>query len=645
MSRLLIILVVIVGTVIGAAAIGILLRHLLMPVLRGIVDAIQFIGRLVIELICDVIAAIWHLCAAVLLLPAIIGGLLLGRWKSVGRMTQGLVSRFRRTGRRVAGLVTRPAGVQPQFKRTPGRTIRQGRRSGEFPGWRLTGELQAGGSGARLLVAEPADGAPDGAPDRVVIKCFDLSGGAPLGQMIRESRALDGAKKLGLVIEHNHDETRFWYVMPFIPGTHLANTVTAMHTNGGQLSEAAISRSVGWCRDLLSTLGEYHDAGFWHKDVKPENIIINDTGAHLVDLGLVTPLQSAMTLTTHGTEYFRDPEVVRQALRGSKVSEVDGARFDLYSAGAVLYYMVEGTFPAHGNLSRFDIESGDAIRWVIRRAMADYNKRYATSAEMLADVAFLAASRHPRLVRPADLPSVSAAPVPKVTPPKPSQGGVHRRPRLEVSDWWSGRYRVLDAVPGAPLIQPDAFEAARRARDAVRLVRDERRQRRSAARRSSFGGLAAFCIGLLVLGITWAVVLEYADVWFPEPVSMSTHVLPDGQGQVLIVNNHPRRLDAHAAVQAAFTARGWQPMDDVDAEARFRRDLPLNDGLQAEVDEASTQAVRAVLSTHDLAAAAIVQASPDDPNAVEVLLLTGDEAVLYNLAVLAKAAGSIQSIP
>jgi hypothetical protein len=139
--------------------------------------------------------------------------------------------------------------------------------------------------------------------------------------------------------------------------------------------------------------------------------------------------------------------------------------------------------------------------------------------------------------------------------------------------------------------------------------------------------------------------LEYADAWFPEPVSMSTHVLPDGQGQVLIVNNHPRRLDAHAAVQAAFTARGWQPMDDVDAEARFRRDLPLNDGLQAEVDEASTQAVRAVLSTHDLAAAAIVQANPDDPNAVEVLLLTGDEAVLYNLAVLAKAAGSIQSTP
>jgi hypothetical protein len=160
-----------------------------------------------------------------------------------------------------------------------------------------------------------------------------------------------------------------------------------------------------------------------------------------------------------------------------------------------------------------------------------------------------------------------------------------------------------------------------------------------------FGGLAAFCVGLLVLGSIWVVVLETNEVWFREPVAMSTQPLPEGKGQVLIVNNHPRRLDAYAAVRAALVERGWQPMDDVHAEARFRRDLPLDDGLQTEVDEASTRAARAVLSTHALAAAAIVQASPDDPNAVQVLLLTGDDAALYDLEVLAKAAGSIQSTP
>jgi hypothetical protein len=638
---MLIVLVVIIGTVIGAAAIGILLRHLLAPTLSGVVKGIQFIGRVVIELIRDTIAALWHLCVAVLLLPAIIGGLLLGRWASVGRMLRGLENRFRRTGRRVAGLVSRPAGQASPVRRTP---KRHGRAAGEFPGWRVVGSLQAGGSGAILHIAEPADGAPDDAPDRVVIKCFDLSSGSPLGQMIRESRALDGAKKLGLIIEHDHDDTRFWYVMPFIPGTHLAQTVTAMHTGGGELSEDSLSRSVGWCRDLVATLCEYHQAGFWHKDVKPENIITNDTGGHLVDIGLVTPLQSAMTLTTHGTEYFRDPELVRQALRGAKVSEVDGARFDLYSAGAVLYYIVEGTFPAHGNLSRFDTESSDAVRWIIRRAMADYHKRYGTASEMLADVAFLAAAAKPRQVRPADLPSVSGATASEASPPKASVGDVRARPRLEVGDWWSGAYRVRDAVPGAAPQRPNAFSAARQAREARRAVQEERRQRRRAARRASFGGFAAFCIGLLVLSVTYVVAVESGYVWSPQPVAAVVDVLPGGVGRVLIVNDHPRRLDADAAVRRALEGGGWAPMDDAPAEARFRRDFPLGDGLE-DSGQSFPMAARAVLKAHDLAAAAIVQARPDDPDSVQVLLVTGDEAVFCTLESLSKSAGRVQSTP
>ena len=48
--------------------------------------------------------------------------------------------------------------------------------------------------------------------------------------------------------------------------------------------------------------------------------------AHLVDFGLLSRLRSAMTLTTHGTEYFRDPEMVRMALRGVKVHEVRAPR-------------------------------------------------------------------------------------------------------------------------------------------------------------------------------------------------------------------------------------------------------------------------------------------------------------------------------
>ncbi|MCP6440745.1 hypothetical protein NL474_30330, partial [Klebsiella pneumoniae] len=77
--------------------------------------------------------------------------------------------------------------------------------------------------------------------------------------------------------------------------------------------------------------------------------------------------------TTHGTEYFRDPEMVRLALRGVKVQEVDGAKFDLYAAGAVLYSMIENSFPAHGVLSPINKRCPEALRWIVRRAMADYD--------------------------------------------------------------------------------------------------------------------------------------------------------------------------------------------------------------------------------------------------------------------------------
>ncbi|MBT4767475.1 MAG: hypothetical protein HOO04_03855 [Phycisphaerae bacterium] len=644
MSRALIILIVIVGTVIGAAAIGVLLRHLVGPVLRGVIQAIQFIGLVIIELVRDFLAACVHLLVAILLFPVILGALTLGRWEASARMVSGLRDRFCCVGRRVSGLVTKTAVASTQKRRAP----RPSGKPGEFPGWRVIGELQSGGSGATLHIAESTNESPPGSPDRVVIKCFDTTQGTPLGHMIRESRALEGAKKLGLIVEHNHDEHRFWYVMPFIPGSHLADTVAALHTDGVQLSHSDVSTVLGWQRDLLAVLGTYHNAGLWHKDVKPENIITNDTGAHLVDFGLVTPLQSAMTLTTHGTEYFRDPELVRQALRGAKVSEVDGARFDIYSAGAVLYYMVEGTFPAHGNLSRFENEDGDAIRWVIRRSMADYHQRYESVAVMLADVSFLAQAKLPRLVRPADLPSFGGETnidpmVSTLLTPEKSARTTRRRPNIEVTDWLSGAYRVHDGVPGAQTPRPDAFSSARQSREAARAARIARRDARRARRRSSLRGFAAFCVGLMVLVAGYltflAVGMREADL----PV-MATHVrqsLPIGQGQVLIVSDHTRRLAATNRVAKQLQDSGWDFTTDTYLEAAFRKGLPLNGTASDDFPHIS----RLLMKEHGLAAAVVVTAPKDDPNGVEAVFVTPDAMDVYRLPGLASEAGDVQSSP
>jgi serine/threonine protein kinase len=128
----------------------------------------------------------------------------------------------------------------------------------------------------------------------------------------------------------------------------------------------------------------------------------------LVDLGLVSSLGSAMTLTTHGTEYFRDPEMVRRALRGVRVMDVDGVRFDVYSAGAVLYAMVENSFPAQAELSPITRRCPASLAWIIKRAMAPYDQRYASASAMLEDVRALAAKSDLFGAKPASLPSMRA---------------------------------------------------------------------------------------------------------------------------------------------------------------------------------------------------------------------------------------------
>lgn len=317
-----------------------------------------------------------------------------------------------------------------------GRFVRAGSdtsRTRLFEGYTVVGTLAGGGSGAKLYVAVPdperraaLERVAGGAVDQVVIKAFTLGDGSSLPQIVRESRSLDAAKKLGLVLEHELGSTRFFYVMRYIAGDSLGALTPKLHFASREpdgLDTPRLREALGYIAGLLETLDQYHRGGLWHKDVKPDNIIVTrDGSAHLVDFGLVTPLRSAMTLTTHGTEYFRDPELVRQALRGARVSDIDGSRFDVYAAGAVLYSLIENSFPAHGGLSRMTKRCPEAVRWIVRRSMTDYDKRYTSARAMLEDVRAVLAATEPGAVRPAQLPSFRHADDEPEAPAVPLEG-------------------------------------------------------------------------------------------------------------------------------------------------------------------------------------------------------------------------------
>lgn len=526
----------------------------------GATHIFRFVGGMV----SDAARIVGSLVTILVYVPLVLLNVLIGRWSAsahfgkaisseisaivacVYRITIGHPARLLGLGGAVEGLEQRVPRVMAAAptKDTPSR------RAGAFDGYTIIGSLAGGGSGGKLYVAEPTEekyaaferaGHTD--VDQVVIKTFSLDDGSSLPQIVRENRALSAAKNMGLVLEHDLSPTRFHYVMRYVPGKPLGQVAHELHARAGAagLSQQDLHAIVGYLSDLTRSLDLYHRGGLWHKDVKPDNIIVDADSAHLVDFGLITPLRSAMTLTTHGTEYFRDPEMVRMALRGAKVHEVDGAKFDIYAAGAVLYSMIENSFPAHGALSQFSKPCPDSLRWIIRRSMADYGKRYTSAGEMLADLEFVFNAENINALRPAELPSVRSggdSPVPAhsvpmvdprdlvdeavvdpsfasppQSPPPPAAGSPRHprytpaqdqqgrsRPRISVVNWWTGEWKTENtdsasgpvrvakaASPRVPSPQAAAYAApfATTARSPFNKRMAAREQVRAARRRAA----------------------------------------------------------------------------------------------------------------------------------------------------------------
>jgi len=149
--------------------------------------------------------------------------------------------------------------------------------------------------------------------------------------------------------EHDTDANPPYYAMDLVEGSTLTAWVAANVPNGGlRISEAellSVARIVG---KVASTLAHLHAEGLVHRDVNPENILVQPGGEPiLIDFGLamrfpgvVNREKLPIVLDAAGRLGYMAPEVIR--------GELVDARADLYSLGCVLYELVAGSAPFVG---------------------------------------------------------------------------------------------------------------------------------------------------------------------------------------------------------------------------------------------------------------------------------------------------------
>ncbi|XP_051130529.1 CBL-interacting serine/threonine-protein kinase 7-like [Andrographis paniculata] len=209
----------------------------------------------------------------------------------------------------------------------------------------LLGRLLGRGSFAKVYLARLLQDA--GADAEVAVKVIDKAATVDAAMEPRILREVSAMRRL-----HHHPnilklhevmatKSKIYLVMELAAGGEL---FARLNRSGGRFSEPTARR---YFRQVVAGLRFCHQNGVYHRDVKPQNLLLDENGVvKITDFGLsaLSENQNSNSLihTACGTPAYTAPEVV---CGGAGGGGYDGEKADAWSCGVLLYVFLVGNLP------------------------------------------------------------------------------------------------------------------------------------------------------------------------------------------------------------------------------------------------------------------------------------------------------------